>query len=92
LGDKLRARLPTAAGTPSSSTSTGSTDAEARNCSTIASGNGIPQISAGPCSGTSTTNNGDGAAIGVSSCSATLTASHIKISASAARRFHGSRA
>jgi hypothetical protein len=54
------------------------------------SGNGIPAILAGPCSGTSTTNNGFAAAIGCSIRSAASTASHIWTNASAARRSHRS--
>ncbi len=57
----------------------------ARNCSTMASGNGIPATSAGPDRGTPTTNSGGVTAIGVSTRSATATASHMPASASAAR-------
>jgi hypothetical protein len=55
------------------------------NCSTIASARGIPAISAGPSFGTSTMISGLAASIGVSSFSATSTASHIPTIASAAR-------
>ena len=49
LGDNTVKRFPTATGTPSSSTSTGSMLALARSCSSSESAIGIPAISAGPC-------------------------------------------
>jgi hypothetical protein len=72
-------------GTPSASTSTGSMLALARNCSSSESAIGMPAISAGPCSGTSTCTTGRGATVGVSRASFASGNSHKPTSVSAVR-------
>jgi len=60
FGDKTGVVFPAVSRRPLSSTRTGSIFADARNASTMLSGNGIPTISAGPETGTCTTRCGAG--------------------------------